>query len=173
MISIRLATEEDLPEILTIYNDIILHTTAVYDYKPHTMDMRKSWFASKQKDGYPVFVAEKEKAIMGFSSIGPFRAWAAYKYSIENSVYVASDHRGKGTGKLLIPPLLRAARERNLHAVIASIDADNAPSIRLHQSFGFEEVAHFRQVGFKFGNWLDLKFFELILDTPEHPQADE
>jgi len=98
-----MATEEDLPEILTIYNDIILHTTAVYDYKPHTMDMRKSWFASKQKDGYPVFVAEKEKAIIGFSSIGPFRAWAAYKYSIENSVYVATDQQGKKTSTQSLP----------------------------------------------------------------------
>jgi L-amino acid N-acyltransferase YncA len=170
MISIRLAKEKDLPEILEIYNDIILNTTAVYDYQPHTLDMRRSWYAAKMKDGYPVFIAEKDNAVAGFSSIGPFRAWAAYKYSIENSVYVASDQRGKGIGKLLLPPLLKAAGEKNLHAIIASIDANNAASIRLHQSFGFEEVAHFRQVGFKFGAWLDLKFFELILDTPEHPE---
>jgi len=171
MISIRLAEEKDLPEILAIYNEIILNTTAVYDYQPHTLDMRRSWYALKQKDGYPVFVAELDNEIAGFSSIGPFRAWAAYKYSVENSVYVASQQRGKGIGKLLLTPLLNAAREKNFHVIIASIDANNAASIRLHQSFSFEEVAHFRQVGFKFGSWLDLKFFELILETPAHPIA--
>jgi L-amino acid N-acyltransferase len=169
MTIIRQATEEDLPEILAIYNDIILNTTAVYDYLPHNLEMRRSWFASKRKEGYPVFVAAGDQKILGFSSIGPFRAWAAYKYSIENSVYVAAGHRGKGIGKSLVPPLIQAARQKELHAIIASIDAENAASIRLHESFGFEEVAHFKQVGFKFGHWLDLKFFELILDTPLNP----
>ncbi len=170
MISIRLATEEDLPEILSIYNDIILHTTAVYDYKPHTLEMRKSWYASKLKDNYPVFVAIEFDKIVGFSSIGPFRAWAAYKYSVENSVYVAAEHRGKGIGKILVPPLINAAIEKNLHVILAGIDASNDASIKLHMHFGFREVAHFREVGYKFGRWLDLKFLELILKVPSIPQ---
>jgi L-amino acid N-acyltransferase YncA len=169
MISIRLAEDKDIPEILTIYNDIILNTTAVYEYQPQTLAMRKAWYAAKLKDGYPVYVAVQENTIAGFSSIGPFRAWAAYKYSVENSVYVASHLRGQGIGKLLLPPLLQSAREKDLHVIIASINSDNLSSIRLHQSFGFEEVAHFKQVGFKFGKWLDLKFFELILDSPKVP----
>ena len=169
MISIRLAEEKDISEILTIYNDIILNTTAVYEYQPQTLAMRKAWFDTKLKDGYPVFVAEQENVIAGFSSFGPFRAWAAYKYTVENSVYVASHLRGRGIGKLLLPPLLQKAREKDLHVIIASINSDNLASIRLHQSFGFEEVALFRQVGFKFGKWLDLKFFELILDSPKYP----
>jgi L-amino acid N-acyltransferase len=170
MISIRLATEEDLPEILSIYNDIILHTTAVYDYKPHTLEMRKSWYASKLKDNYPVFVAIEFDKIVGFSSIGPFRAWAAYKYSVENSVYVAAEHRGKGIGKILVPPLINAAIEKNLHVILAGIDASNDASLKLHMHFGFREVAHFREVGYKFGRWLDLKFLELILKVPSIPQ---
>jgi L-amino acid N-acyltransferase YncA len=97
---IREAIEADLPQLLAIYNDIILHTTAVYDYEPHTLEMRKQWFEMKKQQGFPVFVAEDEGTIMGFSSIGPFRAWAAYKYSVENSVYVAIERRGKGIGKL-------------------------------------------------------------------------
>lgn len=170
MIRVRHATEKDIPEMLSIYNDIILNTTAVYDYKPHTLEMRQAWYRSKQEQGYPVFVADEEGAVVGFSSIGPFRNWAAYKYSVENSIYVKSDMRGRGIGKLLIPPVIEAARQLQMHTVIAGIDATNESSIRLHKSFGFEETAHFRQVGYKFGRWLDLKFFQLILNTPEKPE---
>ncbi len=169
MIQVRNATEKDLPEMLSIYNDIILNTTAVYDYLPHTIEMRQSWYKTKQEQGFPVFVAEEEGRVVGFSSIGPFRAWAAYKYSVENSVYVAAAMRGRGIGKLLIPPLIEAAGRLQMHTVIAGIDATNDSSIRLHKSFGFEETAHFKQVGYKFGRWLDLKFFQLILNTPENP----
>lgn len=170
MVQVRQATRKDIPEMLSIYNDIILNTTAVYDYKPHTIEMRQTWYKTKQEQGLPVFVADENGAVVGFSSIGPFRAWAAYKYSVENSVYVRSDQRGKGIGKLLIPPLIDAAKQLQMHTVIAGIDATNETSIRLHRGFGFVETAHFRQVGYKFGRWLDLKFFQLILNTPDKPE---
>jgi phosphinothricin acetyltransferase len=169
MISIRLARETDIPVISDIYNHIILNTTAVYQYVAQPLDMRKAWYDAKMKDGYPVFVAEDEGRVIGFSSYGPFRAWAAYKYTVENSVYVAEGQRGKGIGKLLIQPLIDSAREKGMHAIIAGIDATNDSSVRLHQSFGFKEVAHFKEVGYKFGRWLDLKFLELVLETPLHP----
>ena len=171
MINIREAAEKDLPEILVIYNDIIVHTTAVYDYLPHTAAMRKQWFDTKKEQGFPVFVAEADGRIVGFSSIGPFRAWAAYKYAVENSVYVAADQRGKGIGKLLIPPLIEAATRLDMHTVIAGIDATNEASIQLHKGFGFEEVARFKQVGYKFDRWLDLTFLQLLLSTPAHPTS--
>jgi L-amino acid N-acyltransferase len=163
MIQIRNATEQDLPAILDIYNDVIVNTTAVYDYEPHTLEMRRAWFNTKKEQGFPVFVAEDDGKLLGLSSIGPFRAWAAYQYSVENSVYVASEARGRGIGKLLIPPLIEAARQLKLHTIIAGIDASNEASIRLHRRFGFEEVAHFKQVGWKFNRWLDLKFLQLML----------
>lgn len=163
MTHIRPALETDLPEILDIYNEVILHTTAVYSYEPHTLEMRKAWFDSKVKDGYPLFVAEDAGRVVGLSTYGPFRAWPAYKYTIENSVYVAAGQRGKGIARLLMSPLIDAAKSQGYHAVIASIDSTNEASLRLHRSFGFEEVAHFRQVGYKFGRWLDLKFLELLL----------
>jgi len=163
MIQIREAIQEDLPQLLTIYNDIILHTTAVYDYEPHTLEMRQAWFKVKQDQGFPVFVAEEDGKILGFSSIGPFRAWAAYKYSVENSVYVSAEQRGKGIGKLLIPPLIDASKKMEMHTIIAGIDASNEASLKLHKSFGFEEVAHFKEVGWKFERWLDLKFLQLIV----------
>ena len=163
MISIREAIKADLPQLLTIYNEIILNTTAVYDYEPHTIEMRRQWFDAKKVQGFPVFVAEESERILGFSSIGPFRAWAAYKYSVENSVYVAANARGQGIGKLLLAPLIDAAGKLSLHTIIAGIDATNDASLRLHKGFGFEEVAHFKEVGWKFGRWLDLKFLQLIV----------
>ena len=163
MIAVRNATESDLPQILAIYNDVIINTTAVYDYEPHTLEMRRQWFASKQEQGFPVFVATENEKVVGLSSLGPFRAWAAYKFSTENSVYVATDCRGKGIGKLLIPPLIQAAKQLNLHTIIAGIDATNKASLKLHEHFGFKEVAHFKEVGFKFNRWLDLKFLQLII----------
>ena len=169
MITIRPAQESDLPSILDIYNDAVLNTTAVYDYKAHTLEMRAAWFQAKQKDGFPVFVADDEDVVVGFSSLGPFRAWAAYKYTVENSIYVAPQRRGQGIGKRLLQPLIDAARQKDVHAIIAGIDASNEVSFRLHRLFGFEEVAHLKQVGYKFGRWLDLKFLELVLTTPLHP----
>ena len=160
---IRQAEEKDLPQMLEIYNDVILNTTAVYDYKPHTLEMRKQWFEAKQHEGFPVFVAEEQNRIVGFSSFGPFRAWAAYKYSVENSVYVKASERGRGIGKLLLSPLIDAAKKLNVHTIIASIDATNEASLQLHKSFGFKEAAHFKEVGYKFGRWLDLKFLQLML----------
>jgi len=163
MMKIREVIEEDLTQLLSIYNEIILNSTAVYDYEPHTLEMRKQWFEKKKLHGFPVFVAEENGKILGFSSIGPFRAWAAYKYSVENSVYVAADVRGRGIGKLLILPLVEVAKKLQFHTIIAGIDATNESSLRLHKSFGFEEVAHFKEVGWKFGRWLDLKFLQLII----------
>src|SRR5262245_39045064 len=140
MIQIRTALETDLEAILEIYNDAVINTTAVYDYEPHTLEMRKQWFRIKEAQGYPVFVADDNGRVVGFSSIGPWRAWAAYKYSVENSIYVAAGQRGKGIGKKLLEPLIEAAKQLDLHTIIAGIDATNEVSIKLHQSFGFTEA---------------------------------
>ena len=162
-VNIRNAHEGDIAGILAIYNYVILNTTAVYSDHPHTLDMRLAWYHDRISSGFPVFVAESEGKVVGFSSFGHFRVWPCYRYTVENSVYVHHDHYGKGISKLLLQPLIDRAREMNLHAMIAGIDAENEISYKLHQSFGFVEVAHFKEVGFKFNRWLDLKFLELIL----------
>ncbi len=114
MIVIRPAVEADLPGILDIYNEVILTTTAVYDYLPHTLDMRKEWWATKQKNGYPVFIAlDAGGSIAGFCSYGPFRAWTAYQYTIENSVYVAPQFHRRGLGKLLLSALVDQAAKKD------------------------------------------------------------
>ena len=168
MSSSRSAGELDLQDILNIYNEAILNTTAVYDYEPHTLAMRQAWFKAKQADDFPVLVAEQAGTVIGFGSLGWFRAWAAYCYTVENSIYVAAHSRGRGIGKQLLLALIEAARQREVHVIVAGIDADNVVSCRLHEKFGFQEVAHFHQVGYKFGRWLDLKCFELLLATPRN-----
>ena len=154
---------EDVPALLEIYNHIIINTTAVWHEEPHTLLMRQQWFAEKVEKKLPVFVAEENNIVVGFSTIGPFRPWFGYRFTVENSVYVAAESRGKGVAKLLMPPLIDAARQLGLHAIVAGIEASNEASIELHKKFGFIEVAHFKEVGYKFERWLDLKFLELII----------
>ncbi|MCR8556093.1 GNAT family N-acetyltransferase [Mucilaginibacter sp. BJC16-A38] len=166
-INIRDAQEIDLPAILDIYNEVILNTTAVYSELPHTLEMRKDWYQERISNNFPVFVAVVGSEIAGFCSFGHFRAWPCYRYTTELSIYVKATHRGKGISKLMLRLLIDAAREKNVHALLAGISADNEISIKLHQSFGFAEVAHFKEVGYKFNRWLDLKFLELILTSPE------
>jgi phosphinothricin acetyltransferase len=111
-----------------------------------------------------VFVAVNEDGrVAGWSALNRYHDRKGYQFTTENSVYVAADHRGKGVGRLLMKPLVEAARERGLHAILAGIDAENEASVRLHASFGFVKVAHYKQVGFKFGRWLDVVYLELLL----------
>jgi L-amino acid N-acyltransferase len=158
------ATERDLQPMLDVYNEAILNTTAVYQEETHTLEMRKKWFGEKQKAGLPVFVAYSDDEFAGFSSYGPFRNWPGYRFTVEHSVYVATGFRNRGIGKKLVKALIEHARQQKIHVIIAGIDAAGDASIGLHLSLGFKEVAFFKEVGFKFGRWLDLKFFELILD---------
>jgi len=168
-IKLRDAGEEDLAAILDIYNDVIINTTAVYSEKPHTLQMRKEWYHERVNNNFPVYVAEANGKIAGFSSFGHFRAWPCYRYTVEVSVYVEQSFRGKGISKILLGALIDRARAMNIHAIIAGISADNEISIKLHQSFGFKEVANFKEVGYKFGRWLDLKFLELLIDNNPGP----
>src|SRR5438552_15808038 len=145
--TVRPATHADLPAILAIYNDAILNTTATADYEPHTLETRTQWFEQRVNNGYPVFVAvEEDGSVVGWSSLSPYHTRIGYRFTAEVSVYVQADRRGQGVGKQLLPPLIEAARTQGLHALIASIDADNEPSIRLHAGFGFERRGHLPQV---------------------------
>ncbi len=164
-VQIRDASEDDLPAILDIYNHVILNTTAVYSEQPHTLSMRQNWYHDRINSNFPVFVADLDSRVAGFSSFGHFRAWPCYRYTVELSVYVEASQRGKGISKKLLQSLIDRAIEMNIHVMIAGISADNEVSLNLHHSFGFVEVADFKEVGYKFGRWLDLKFLELILDN--------
>src|SRR5712672_426993 len=161
---VRPATHQDLPQILEIYNEAVLNTTASYDYEPRTIEQRTAWYEERVKEGYAVLVAsETDGRVFGWAALNPFHARIGYRFTSENSVYVAADQRGKGIGTMLMPPLIEAARLRGLRAIIATIDAENEASIRLHARFGFEKVGHFKQVGFKFNRWLDVVYMERLV----------
>jgi phosphinothricin acetyltransferase len=155
---------------LAIFNDAIANSTALYEYKPRTMETMKAWFATKEAHRFPVIGAIDESgALMGFASYGTFRAFPANKYTVEHSVYVEKLHRGKGVSVALLQAVIAKAREANLHTLIGGIDAANEVSIALHKKMGFEHAGTIRHAAFKFGRWLDLAFYQLILDTPANP----
>ena len=154
------AARPQLAEILAIYNEVIRNTTAVYSDQEVTLSNRESWFEAKAAGGFPVLVAQDDSGVLGFGTFGEFRAWPCYRHSVEHSVHVRADRRGRGIGRALILALLEAAAGMHKHVMIGGIDADNAVSIGLHQSLGFQVVGHLHEVGFKFGRWLDLKFLQ-------------
>ena len=166
---IREATQQDLMYILAIYNDALLHTTAVYAYKPQTLEDRQTWYEQKIREGYPILVYEQDNKAVGFATFGPFRAWPAYKYSIEHSVYVNKEYRKKGIATSLMKELIAIAKEREYMTLIAGIDAANEKSIAMHKNFGFVHAGTIQKAGFKFDRWLDLSFYQLELNGPKNP----
>ena len=157
------ATRDDLAQILAIYNEVIRNSTAVYSEEEFTPARGESWFDAKISHGFPMIVARDETGIAGFGTFGEFRAWPCYVHTVEHSVHVRADRRGRGIGRALVVELLARAAAMGKHVMIAGIDADNAVSIGLHHSLGFARVGHFHEVGFKFGRWLDLVFMECSL----------
>jgi L-amino acid N-acyltransferase len=157
--------------ILEIFNDAILNSTALYEYKPRTMETMAQWFKNKEALAFPVIgaVDEPTGSLLGFASYGTFRAFPAFKYSVEHSVYVHRDHRGKGLGRVLLQAAIDAATAQNIHVLVGGIDAENAGSIALHESLGFTHSGTISEAGFKFGRWLDLAFYQLTLATPSQP----
>jgi phosphinothricin acetyltransferase len=134
------------------------------------MENMKTWFETKEKNNFPVIgLVDEQNKLLGFGSYGTFRAWPAYKYSVEISLYVHKDHRGKGLGRVLLSEIIRNAEAQDYHCLVAGIDSTNETSIGLHKAFGFEFSGRIRQAGYKFANWLDLDFYQLILPTPAQP----
>lgn len=166
---IREAGVKDLHVILGIYNDAILNTTAIYTYDIQTLEDRKLWFQNKKDTGLPVLVFEENNEVLGFATFGPFRAWPAYKYTIEHSVYVHPNYRNHGVGTSLVKEIIRFTEERNYATLVAGIDAFNESSIKMHEKMGFEYSGTIKRAGFKFGKWLDLVFYQLNLSGPKNP----
>lgn len=160
---IRDAAAGDVPGILAIYNDVMATSTAIYREEPATLDQHLEWWRQRVALGYPVLVAMDTDGVAGFASFGDFRQWPGYRFTVEHSVHVRADCRGRGVGVQLMHPLIARATALGKHVMIAGVDADNAASQRFHERLGFERVAHFREVGFKFGRWLDLVFLQRML----------
>lgn len=161
---------EHAAAILEILNDAIANSTALYDYQPRPPEAMVTWFATKRAGGFPVVGAvDASGTLLGFASWGTFRAFPAFKYTVEHSVYVHPDQRGRGLGELLLREVVRRAREAQVHVLVGCIDATNAGSIALHTKLGFVHSGTITEAGFKFGRWLDAAFYQLKLETPAQP----
>ena len=168
---VKCTYEDHAAAILAILNDAIVSSTALFDYEPRSPESRVEWFRLKAARQFPVIGAEDGAGtLLGFATYGSFRAWPAYKYSIEHSIYVHRDHRRRGVALALMKRLIELAIEQRYHTLVAGIDAANAPSIALHEKLAFAYVGTVRDAGFKFGRWLDLAFYQRLLPTPADPR---
>lgn len=161
-LTIRLACPSDLPAINDIYNFYVLNSTASYQDEPETIDSRKAWFARHDR-AHPVTVARLGGMIVGWSSLSPFHTRSAYRRTVESSVYVDSSSHRRGVGRALMVDIISRARMAGHHSIIALIDAEQAPSLALHERLGFARVGHLREAGLKFERWLDVIYMQLML----------
>jgi L-amino acid N-acyltransferase len=157
------ATDSDIEGIVRIYNEVIANTTAVFANAPVTVDERRHWWQARTAQGYPVLIARDERGVAGFGSFGDFRAWPGYRFTVEHTLHVRADARGRGIGTQLLRALIDRASALGKHVMIAGVDADNAASIRLHERLGFTRAARLCEVGYKFDRWLDLVFLQRAL----------
>jgi L-amino acid N-acyltransferase YncA len=161
---IRTAQETDLPAILEIYNHAILHSVASYDLEPEDIETRTTWFDDHVQRDLPILVAQEPSGkVVGWASLSRYHPKPGYRFTVEDSIYLAEGWRGQGIGRQLLAQLIELGRKRGLHAIIALIDASGEASIRLHESFGFETMGTMHEVGNKFDRWLNVVYMELIL----------
>jgi phosphinothricin acetyltransferase len=165
---IRLATADDLPAINDIYNYYVHRSTCTYQLEPETLEARQKWFATHPPDKYPVTVGQiaSEKhgsEVVAWGSLSKFRERAAYAPSVEASIYVRHDLHRRGIGRLLLLDLIQRAKALGFHTLIGGVSADQTASLRLQESLGFQRVAHLKEVGYKFGQRLDVIFLQLML----------
>jgi L-amino acid N-acyltransferase YncA len=153
---IRDASNADVPAILAIYNDVVTNTTAIYDERVSTLEERQAWVDARRRNGLPVLVAELAGEVVGFSSFGEWRSRWGYRHTVEHSVHVRADCRGRGYGRALIEALFPRAAALHMHMMIGHIDSAATASLRLHEKLGFTTVGTFREVGRLRGGWLSV-----------------
>jgi L-amino acid N-acyltransferase len=161
---IRNAAPRDLPAILEIINQTILTSTAIYDYEIRSLEEQTVWFEKMIENGMPVIVAEMDGEVIGYGSYAIFRPKIGYRFTVEHSIYLNEKSRGVGVGGKLLRSLIQRARESGVHTMIAGIDAANRGSIDFHKKYGFVEKGYLKEVGYKFDQWLDLVFMQLLVD---------
>ncbi len=161
--TVRAATEQDLPAILDITNDAIMNSTALWSLTPIDLDARRAWMRERVGDGFPVLVAELDERVAGFASYGRFRPHEGYLHTVEHSLYVHPDCRGQRIGTAMLAALLADAAASGRHVMVGGIEATNQASIALHERAGFTPAAVLHQVGHKFGRWLDLLFMQKLI----------
>ncbi|MCL4078678.1 N-acetyltransferase family protein [Coriobacteriia bacterium Es71-Z0120] len=160
---IRPATPDDAAAIAAIYNHAVENTTATFDTEPVTAESRKTWLAARGPE-HPVVVAEDGEAVVGWAALSPWSDRCAYRSSVEMSVYVDPQHHRRGIGRALAEHLIGVAPSLGVHAILARICTENAPSLAMVEKLGFEPCGVQREVGRKFDRWLDVAVYELLLD---------
>jgi L-amino acid N-acyltransferase YncA len=161
MISIRNASLEDQKVILDIYNEAVENTTATFDTDVRSYEKQLSWFASHKKN-HPVIVAEIENHVVGWASLSPWSDRCAYETTVEVSVYVHKDFRTRGIGSKLLEWVTLEGKKVGNHTVLSRITQGNESSIHIHEKFGYRHVGVMKEVGFKFGNFLDVHMMQLV-----------
>lgn len=170
-VRIRDAETSDLDTITAIHNHAVVHTTSIWNEDAVDVADRAAWLADRRTRGYPVIVAVDESGVLGYASFAQWRPHSGYRHTVEHSVYVRGDQRGRGIGKTLMAALIERARAAGIHVMIGGIESGNVASIVLHERLGFAEVGRMPQVGAKFGRWLDLSMLQLTLDDRPAPDA--
>lgn len=165
MIEIRLATTEDIPFITDVYNDAIINTTATFDTEVKSIEDRIIWFKNHD-ERHPILIAEEDDKLCGWASLTQWSDRCAYNETAEVSVYVHKNHRGKGIGKALLDILILKGKSKGLHYLLSRIASGNEASIHLHTIFGFRYIGIMKEVGFKFGNYVDVHLMELVFTEP-------
>lgn len=161
-VAIRSAVGADCAAISDIYNYYVLHDTCTYQEVPDLIEDREKWFKDHGPQ-HPVIVAEVASGIVGWASLSPYHKRSAYRYTVENSIYVHPDWRRRGIGGKLLQELIACARALGYRTIIAGVSAEQLGSIKIHESFGFAKVGHLKGVGFKFSQWLDVVYLQLDL----------
>jgi len=153
---VRDATERDIPDMLEIYNHYVTNSTVTFDEDPLTLAEMRTKFANVQRLGYPWLVAESPSGqVLGYAYVTPWKPKAAYRFTVENSIYLRSAATGKGIGSALMREMLAKAKAAGIREVVAVIaDRGAEASIAMHERFGFQQIGHMGKVGFKFGRWL-------------------
>jgi L-amino acid N-acyltransferase len=167
-LTVRLARLDDAEAIRQIYNAEVTTSTVTFDIAPRTLAEQRSYLAERS-GAHAVIVACDGPAVVGFGALSPWRSKAAYSTSVEDSVYVHPDHQGRGIGRRLLAELVSVATAHGFHALFARIVGGHEASIRLHEALGFEIVGTEREVGRKFGRWLDVVVMELLIQAPTTP----
>jgi L-amino acid N-acyltransferase YncA len=170
LVTLRDATQEDLPILLSIHNHAVEHLTAAWTTKKDTLEERAAWLAEHEDAGLPVIVAEDDYGnVIGYGTYKPFRHREGYRLTVEHSLYVVESAQGSGVGRAILERLVQLARRDGYHVLVGAVDGENTASIALHKKLGFEVTGRLPQVGMKFGRWLDLALVTLILDDRPAP----
>jgi L-amino acid N-acyltransferase YncA len=161
MLNIRPATEKDQPAILKIYNEAVENTTATFDTEKRSIEKQIEWFRN-HKHNHPVIVGEEEGIIKGWASLSPWSDRKAYDGTVEVSVYVHHDFRGKGIGKKLLEIITLEGKKVKNHTILSRISSGNESSIHIHEILGYRHVGVLKEVGFKFGKFIDVNVMQYL-----------